>query len=109
MTDARSVFRGLLVYSLCLPLAIVLGYMLATPLDPVSFLTIGLVLALLVTPLLLRWHHPWLVFFWNASAVISSWRPHLAVSGCGEPFVHRFTIALDRKMRPQYVSVLPAR
>jgi len=107
MTDARSVFRGLLVYSLCLPLAIVLGYMLATPLDPVSFLTIGLVLALLVTPLLLRWHHPWLVFFWNASAVIFFLPGRPPIWLCLAAVSLLFTVlqfALDRKMRPQYVS-----
>jgi hypothetical protein len=106
MTDARSVIRGLLVYSLCLPLAIVLGYMLATPLDPASFLTVGLVLALLLTPILLRWHHPLLVFFWNATAVVfflpgrpPIWMFLAAVS----LLLTSLQFALNRQMKPQYV------
>ena len=33
MSNAPALFRSLLVYGLCLPLAVFLGYLLATPLD----------------------------------------------------------------------------
>lgn len=106
MTDARSVFRGLLVYSLCLPLAVVLGYMLATPLDPMSFFTVGLVVAMLITPILLRWHHPLLVFFWNTTAVIffAPGRPPIWMFLAATSLLLTcLQFALNRQMKPQYV------
>ena len=36
MSNALSIIRSLIIYSLCLPLAIFLGYLLAMPLDSVS-------------------------------------------------------------------------
>ena len=70
MTNAPALFRSLLVYGICLPLALVLGYLLATP-D--TYNTVGVVLILfsvLAIPVLLRWHHIWLIAVWNTSAVL---------------------------------------
>ena len=70
MSNASALFRSLLAYGICLPLAVFLGYLLATPLD---FTTVGVVVGIvfvLAIPLLLRWHHFWLVAAWNASAVV---------------------------------------
>ena len=36
MSSASSLFRSLLIYSVCLPLAVVLGYFLAQPSDPAT-------------------------------------------------------------------------
>jgi len=70
MTSTSTLLRTLLIYSICLPLAIFLGYLLATPLDYTSFFGVGLVLFLLLLPLLLRWHHVWLIALWNTGAVL---------------------------------------
>lgn len=70
MTDATTLFRALLIYGLCLPLAIFLGYLLATPMDFTTFAVLGLVLLLLTVPILLKWHHPLLLVCWNTTAVI---------------------------------------
>ena len=70
MSNASALFRSLLIYGLCLPLAVCLGYMLA---DPMTFTTIGVVVAVffvLATPLLLRWHHVWLIASWNMTALL---------------------------------------
>jgi len=77
MTNASSLFRSLLVYTICVPLAVFLGYVMATgtsgaawPLfDPTTSIVVGLLLFLLVLPLLLRWHHAWLITSWNFSVV----------------------------------------
>ncbi len=61
--------RGLLVYGLCLPLAVLLGYLLATPFAFTSYAVLGLVLCVLAIPLLLRWHFILLIVSWNASVV----------------------------------------
>ena len=70
MTSATILLRSMLVYGLCLPLAVFLGYLLATPLDPTTFVAVMLVLFILMIPLILRWHHAWLIASWNTTAVI---------------------------------------
>ena len=64
-----SSFGGLLVFAICVPMALVLGYLLATPQDPTSLIWIGLSLFLLSLPILLKWHHEALIITWNASLV----------------------------------------
>jgi len=68
MTNAFSLFRSLIIYSVCLPLAIVVGYLLATPLDLGSLVPICMVLGLLSIPIFLRWHYPIMIVSWNMSA-----------------------------------------
>src|SRR5260370_21203947 len=68
MSNAFSLFRSLIIYAVCLPLAIFLGYLLATPDDFVSFALVTLVLVSLALPLFLRWHHPLLLLTWNMAA-----------------------------------------
>ena len=59
--------RNLIVFAVILPLAAFLGYMLATPDEINTVLVVGLLIAALSFPILLRWHHPLLIFTWNAS------------------------------------------
>src|ERR1041385_6322058 len=73
MTSVSSLLRTLLIYAICLPLAIFLGYMIAAP-DPTrdlhTYIGVGLVLFCLALPLLLRWHRILLVATWNMCAVL---------------------------------------
>jgi len=69
-TAALPFLRSLLIYSICVPLALVLGYLISTPYDLTSFTVVGLVLSFLLIPLLLRWHHVWLIAAWNMSVVL---------------------------------------
>jgi hypothetical protein len=74
MTSTSSVLRSLLIYSICLPLAIFLGYVIAQEGNPIYSITtyLGIVPILLVLslPLLLRWHHALLVASWNFGALL---------------------------------------
>lgn len=70
MTNAVSVIRALLIYSVCIPLAIFLGYVLASPTDYSTFYSVGLIFGLLLLPLLLKYHHPVLVLTWNTTTVV---------------------------------------
>ena len=70
MTSATTLMRSLLVYGLSLPLAVFLGYMLANPMDRPTFYAVILVLFILMIPLILKWHHLWLIASWNTTAVI---------------------------------------
>jgi hypothetical protein len=58
--------RVLTVYAIAIPLALVLGYLLATP-DQITMLMVGLVLFALALPIFIKWHHILLIFFWNAA------------------------------------------
>src|SRR6266702_4911138 len=69
-TVAVSLFRSLLIYGICVPLALMLGYLITTPYNFTSFSVVGAVLFLLLIPLLLRWHQVWLFATWNMSAVM---------------------------------------
>src|ERR1035437_8309763 len=70
MSNASALFRSLLIYGLCLPLAVFLGYLLATQLDITTIMVVVFILSMLAIPLLLRWHHAWLIATWNMSAVL---------------------------------------
>src|SRR5436190_3866081 len=73
MTSSSTLMRTLLIYSICLPLAIFLGYIIAQP-DPIrdysTYLGVGLVLFILLLPLLLRWHRVMLLACWNGSTLL---------------------------------------
>jgi hypothetical protein len=66
MTNSFAVSRVQLIYALCLPLAVVMGYLLADPTDRGSVLIVSLVLGLLSIPVLITWNHPLLILSWNA-------------------------------------------
>jgi hypothetical protein len=70
MSNASALFRSLLVYGLCLPLAVFLGYLLANPLDFTTVSVVAITFFVLTIPLLLRWHHVWLIATWNCSAML---------------------------------------
>ena len=70
MSNALVLIRSLIIYGLCLPLAIILGYQLAMPLDLPGLVTILAVLFLPLVPVLLRWHHWLLILSWNMNAVL---------------------------------------
>jgi len=57
--------RSLFVFIFCIPLAVVLGIMLATPLDRTSMIAIGTVFFLLLAPVLLVKHQAFLIFSIN--------------------------------------------
>ena len=70
MTNASSLFRSLIIYSICLPAAAIVGYLLATSYSPKDqIISIAVILSLMSIPMFLRWHYPWLVFTWNLAAI----------------------------------------
>jgi len=57
----------LIIFAIVLPIAALVGYQLATPDNFRSIGIVGMVLVILSIPILLRWHHPMLIFGWNSS------------------------------------------
>lgn len=70
MTTAPETLRALAIYALVLPLALIMGYLLATPTDFSTLGMVGVVALLLSAPLLLKWHYPLLMLSWNTTAII---------------------------------------
>lgn len=70
MSNALTILRSLVIYSLCLPLAIFLGYLLAMPMDALSFTIVVSALCLPLVPLLMKHHHLLLFMCWNTSIVL---------------------------------------
>jgi hypothetical protein len=60
----------LVAWLLCLPAALLTGYLLATPTDLISIAVIGLLFILLATPIVLKWHHPLLIMAWNSYFIV---------------------------------------
>ena len=67
MANTYTVSRTHLIFGVCLPLAVLLGYLLADPLESSSLSVVVLVLAVLATPLLMKFYHPALVLSWNSA------------------------------------------
>jgi hypothetical protein len=65
--NVPALLRSLIVYGICVPLAIFVGWTLANPLDLDTLGFYGLVGAVLISPIILRWHTELLVFSWFAS------------------------------------------
>ncbi len=62
----QSLPKSLFIFVFCIPLAIVLGVILATPLDRTTLIIVGLCFLMLLTPLLITSHHALLIISWNA-------------------------------------------
>ncbi|MDX1952675.1 MAG: O-antigen ligase family protein [Verrucomicrobiota bacterium] len=91
--------RGFIVFGLCIPLAIFLGFMLADPLDTTNMMVVGIVLLGISTPIILKHHYFALIFSWNAfvNAFFLPGQPSLwlALSGLSL-FLAVLTKALNR-------------
>ena len=65
MSNAPAILRTFIMYMVCVPLAVFLGYLLANPLDYPTMAMYGILALLLCFPILLRWHNWLLLLFWN--------------------------------------------
>ena len=68
MASTFAVTRNHLIFGVCLPFAVLLGYLIADVNDPVSMVVIATAIAGLSFPLLMRWYHPILIASWNMTA-----------------------------------------
>src|SRR5262245_27292744 len=53
--------------ALCLPLAVLVGYCLAEPLESGTLAVLVFVTVILSVPLMMKWYHPLLILSWNAT------------------------------------------
>jgi hypothetical protein len=52
-------------YLIAIPLALILGFLSASP-DELTFMLLGMLLFFLALPLFIKWHHALLIVFWNS-------------------------------------------
>src|ERR1039457_4503791 len=64
--NPATLLRSLIVYAIIVPLAILVGYLLANQMDYQTLGFIGVLVAILIFPLLMKWHYPLLIFSWSA-------------------------------------------
>lgn len=102
MTNTQSLFRSLIVYALCIPLAIYLGYVLTDPLTRSTFIIFSIVLALLCAPFILKYHHHFMLLSWNTTAVLFfiQGRPQLWMAAIALSFGISFTQRILNKDTP---------
>jgi hypothetical protein len=67
MDSSFALPRKVLTFAVCVGLALLVGYLLATPLELASMGLIGLIIFGLLLPVLMKWHHFLLVATWNAA------------------------------------------
>ena len=70
MNNSANLLKSLIVYAICVPLAIFVGFVLTNPMEVSTFIYGGLFGLLLVFPLLLKWHQPLLLLSWNSTLVV---------------------------------------
>src|SRR5712672_2235284 len=66
MANTINIPKPHLIMGQCLPLAVLIGYFLAEPMDSGSLAVIVLVIGVLFVPIMMKWHHPLLLLSWNA-------------------------------------------
>jgi hypothetical protein len=69
--NAVGLPRSLVVYTIVLPLALLVGFLLATPEAFKSIALVGLLIVALCIPVFLRWHQTLLILAWNANITLS--------------------------------------
>lgn len=81
MNSLPAALKILLIYLVCIPLALLLGYQLSNPFSYDALVTVGIVLLVLVIPLMLKWHRELLYFSLGSIAVVFflPGRPKLAL------------------------------
>ena len=70
MTNAPALLRSLITYAMIVPLALLLGFFLTSPLTVSTFILVGVLAFVLVFPLLVRFHYPWMLFSWSAAVIL---------------------------------------
>ena len=90
MNNSAAILKALIIYAICVPLALVVGYMAVLAVNSPSYsnyIAIGVLALLLSAPILLRWHHPLLALSWNLPLTVfflpgkpPAWLPLLVLS-----------------------------
>jgi hypothetical protein len=95
MANAINIPKTHLIMGLSLPLAVLLGYFVAEPMELGSLAVVVFVLVVLSIPLLMKWYYPLLVVAWNA-AICPAFLPGRPALWCIMAFVGLLFAVLSR-------------
>jgi hypothetical protein len=65
--NVPAILRSLIIYAVCVPLAVFVGCSLANPMDLGTLGFYGVLGVVIASPIFLKWHKELLVFSWSAS------------------------------------------
>jgi O-antigen ligase len=109
MSKPPATSRTFVLFAIAVPLATVVGYLLATPDTMRSMGIVGLILAILSIPFFLRWHNPLLIVAWNASVSVFflPGRPHVWMLFAGISFgITVLGCILNKEQKFQHVPAM---
>src|SRR5215207_1981491 len=109
MSGSSLLPRNVVIFGLVLPLAIFIGYLLATPQAVTSVAIVGLIIGILTMPIFLRWHHPLLILCWNGAmnAFFLPGRPNLWMVMAGISFgITVLSCILNKEQKFQHVPAV---
>jgi hypothetical protein len=69
ITNPAAAMRMLITYAICIPVAVIIGYLLANPMDYGTLGFLGLAMAFVLSPIFIKWHYPIMVFSLGAPIV----------------------------------------
>ena len=67
MANAFTVSRSQAIFGLCIPLAVLVGYLLARPYESTTLAVLVFLFTVILGPLIIQWYHPALLICWNAA------------------------------------------
>ena len=78
----NAILQSLIIFAVCVVLAVWLGFLVAGPLTYSALTIYGILAFILVFPVLLRWHFPLLLLCWNfyAVAIFVPGRPSVGIT-----------------------------
>lgn len=62
INNPAAAMRMLITYAICIPVAVIIGYLLANPMDYGTLGFLGLAMAFVLSPVFIKWHYPIMVF-----------------------------------------------
>lgn len=61
-TNPHAALRSLITFAIIIPLAVLMGYLLTNPLNYSTLFFVGLIVAMVLSPIFIKWHYPIMVF-----------------------------------------------
>lgn len=101
MASTFAVTRNHLIFGLCLPLAVLLGYLLAEPFASTTVVVVVVLTAVLMVPVMMRWYHPLLILSWHM-AMYPVFFPGRMALWVAMTFAGLFFVILHRSVDPDY-------
>src|SRR5690242_10843852 len=109
MNNSPVAIRSLIIYAVCVLLAVLIGYLMRDPFETSTLAIIGVLGLVLAFPLLVRWHYPLLLLSWGMPCILLflKGQPHLWLAmACLTLGISILERALSRESRFIHVAAV---